>query len=253
MTYTPEKIFVPGKPIEIVFNIDSLSPVSRNSIIFDLNPKKKEIIVSQTTPNTGKFYSYETLHITTLKNNELNQRTRFGIKGSITGFIDNYKLNNQTTEPALKITYSGKVSEANIRSAFRIKPNNVYSVMAKIILKNKDYISGKNFRIYDISLTGMGILIPNSLDRRKNPLIELELNDLGKIGIVMKSPGSEKDLPEIKKIFNRIKTVRINRKFNERYILIGFKFGHWERSHEEILGKFIHQLQLFEIRHHQNY
>jgi c-di-GMP-binding flagellar brake protein YcgR len=125
--------------------------------------------------------------------------------------------------------------------------------MAKIIFKNQEYVSGKHFKIFDISLTGIGILIPNNLDRRQNPMIELEPNESGKIGIIMKGPGPEKEVPDIKKIFNKLKIVRINKKFNQRYILIGCQFAPWERNQEEDLGKFIHQLQLFEIRHLQKY
>ncbi|MCB9494854.1 MAG: PilZ domain-containing protein [Desulfobacteraceae bacterium] len=236
----------------MVFNIDSLSPVSRNSIIFDSNFKNNELIISQTTPRTSKSYSFETLHITTLKTND-SDKIRLGIKCSISDFIDSYRLNKEITEQAIKISYSGRISEVNIRSAFRIKPNNVYSIMAKLIFKNKEFLSAKHFKIFDISLTGIGILIPNTSDRRENPMIELEAGDIGKIGIVMKEPGADKDVPNIKKLLNKIKIVRINKAFNQRYTLIGCQFGPWERNQEEELGKFIHQLQLFEIRHLQKY
>lgn len=252
MTHLPENIFLPGTPVEMVFNIDSLMPVSKNSIIFDADFKTKELIISQTTPRTSKAFSYETLHITTLKTNS-SDKIRLGIKCAILNFIDSYRLNKETTEQAIKLSYSGKISEVNIRSAFRIKPNNVYSIMAKLIFKNKEFLSAKDFKIFDISLTGIGILIPNISNRQENPLIELEIGDSGKIGIVMKEPGPEKEVPIIKKLINKIKIVRINKKFNQRYILIGCQFGPWERNHEEDLGKFIHQLQLFEIRHHQKY
>jgi hypothetical protein len=84
-------------------------------------------------------------------------------------------------------------------------------------------------------------------------MIELEPNETGKIGLVMKGPGPEKDTLDIKKLFNKIKIVRLNKQFNQRYILLGCQFGPWERNHEEELGKFIHELQLFEIRHFQKY
>jgi hypothetical protein len=252
MTHTPENIFLPGTPVEMVFNIDSLLPISRNSIIFDSNFKTYELIISQTTPRTSKSFEYETLHITALKNGSSN-KIRLGMKCSVLDFIDNYRLNKETTEQAIKLKYSGKISEVNIRSAFRIKPNNIYSIMAKLIFKNKEFLSAKHFKIFDISITGIGILIPNISSKTENPMAELELGDLGKIGIIMKEPGPEKDMPVIKTLINKVKIVRINKKFNQRYTLIGCQFAPWERNLEEELGKFIHKLQLFEIRHLQKY
>ena len=251
MSYQIDNTFTPGNGVELVFNLNSLSPLSRPSMIFDSSPRKKELIISQTTPKLLKTFTYDTLHLTALKNNDQNERIRLGIECKIKGFINNYELNKETKEEALLLEYKEKLQEVNIRSAFRIRPNNRYSIIAKVGCKNQEYYSGKHFKIFDISLTGLGLLIPNTPDRKTNPLIALEPGDTGIIGVILKEPGNEESVPEIKKLFNKIKIVRINKKFNPRYVLIGCQFKSWERNDEETLGSFIHKLQLHEIRHLQ--
>jgi c-di-GMP-binding flagellar brake protein YcgR len=254
MDYKAEDIFIPGQNIDIVFNINSLSPVSRHSMIFDSDPGKKELIISQTKPFISHAFSYETMHITTLKSEPKNDKIRIGARCEIKEFIDDYRLNREQKEQAIRVTYSNKLHQVNIRSAFRIRPNKIYSIIAKLLYKNEEFLSGKHFKIFDISLSGIGLLVPNVADKNKNPLIKLETGDKAKIGLILKEPGEDEESePVLKKVFNKIKIVRINKKFNPRYILIGCEFADWERNQEEDLGKFIHQLQLYEIRNFQKY
>ncbi len=246
-----ENIFTPGKGIEIVFNLESLSPLSMSSIIFDSDDKKKELIISQPTPPLNKSFSYKTIHITKVDQLPKNEKVRLGVKCELIEFIDNYKINNKTVLPSIKIRYQEKVEEVNIRTAFRIKPNNVYSLVAKILFGNQEFISGKHFRIFDVSLTGIGILIPKTADKNKNPLLSIKVGNTGKIGIIMKEPGETDKSPEFKKFLTSLKVVRINKKFNEKYFFAGCVLGRLERKSEEEMSKFIHKLQLFEIRHFQ--
>ena len=253
MKQKKDTIFTPGKSVELVFNLNSLSPVSRSCMIYENNTKKKEIILSQTSPRTLKTVKYDTLHLTILTTNDKNEKIRLGLECKIKDFIK-YKLNQDTVEDGILLSYKETVQDVNIRSAFRIKPNDQYSILAKFECRNSDFYSGKHFKIFDISLSGVGFLIPNIPDKKKNPLIKLEIGDLGKIGIVLKENSGEDSEPEIKRLFNQVKVVRINKNFNPRYILIGCQFTkNWERDEEEGLGSFVHQLQLFEIRHLQSF
>lgn len=253
MKYKIEEIFVPGRGIELVFNLNSLSPISRHAIVFDANFKKKELIVSQTTPRVLKSFSYDTMHITTLNHDQLGDKVRLGIESNIGKFLSSYKFNKESNEEAIVINYNKSVTEVNIRSAFRIKPNKTYSMLAKLGFKTKEFYSGKHFKIFDISLSGIGLLIPNISNKTKNPLFAMEPGDNAQIGLVIKGPGNEENGPDLKKLYNKLKIVRINKKFNQKFILVGCQFSGWERTDEEELGKFIHQLQLYEIRHHQKY
>lgn len=253
MDLTAKNIFAPGRSIDVVFNINSLSPISRPSMIFDSDESKKEIIISQTKPPIRQATTYETMHITALHSEPLKEKTRLGIECKIKALLDNYELNKDNHEQAIVLSYKDKLEQVNIRSAFRIKPNNEYSIAARFIFKDQELFSGKHFKIFDISISGIGILIPNTKEFRTSPLFHAELGDKGKMGLIMKEPGEEGESPEIKKIFNKIKIVRMNRKFNQKFTLIGCKFASWDSKHEDELSNFVHKLQLFEIRHFQKY
>ncbi len=126
------------------------------------------MIIAQTTPQIFPSTSFDQMHVTTLVKKELAQKFRVGYKCEIKNFLSNYKLANNNTIPAIQIQYHLPPIELNIRSAFRLKPTAKHEVLGKLIFNGKSYFSGKDFKVFNISITGIGFLIPKTIKGKIN-------------------------------------------------------------------------------------
>lgn len=251
MTDTPDKIFSPGTGIDMVFNLNTLSPLVRSSMIYDANPVKQELIIAQSTPKILPSINFEELHATALVSGEKMEKRRYGMKCSITGFQKNYPLSGNTTTEAIHLRHEGRMSEVNIRSAFRMSPNKKFSIFSKVIWNKNEYISGKEFSILDISITGMGILLPLKVNNLRNPMLTPETHLPMTIGMALKYPQGETST--IEKVACAAMVARINLHFTEKSALMGLHFIRIKPESEEILSRFIHLAQLEEIRQLNRY
>lgn len=251
MTDIPQKIFHPGAGIDIVFNLNSLAPLVRSSMIYDATPATRELIVAQTTPRILPHTPFEELHITTLVTGEKREKKRYGLRCSIQGFQKNYPLSGNHFAEVVLFRHEGPITEVNIRSAFRMSPNKKFSIFAKILWETKEYIYGKDFSILDISITGVGLLVPQRIESQRNPLLDMEAGAPLTLGMALKYPQGETSAME--KMACAAKVVRINPSFNEKTALIGLHFIKMKPESEDILSRFIHLAQLEEIRQMNRY
>lgn len=251
MTESLENVFSPGTNVEVVFNLNSLSPVTRPSLIFDTRSKKKEFIVAQTTPKILPNFQFEEMHITTLVTGELARKTRYGIRCSIQGFETDYKLGNDNTTDVVIVRHEAKLSEVNIRSAFRLTPTKKFSVIGKLLHNGQQYYSGTDFSILDISLTGLGILVPKKVEGNRNPLLQMECGKAATIGLALKYTVDENVVLE--KIAAAVRIVRINPNYSDKAMLCGVRFMKVKAEHEEAMNHFIHEAQLEQIRQLNRY
>ncbi|MCW7754193.1 PilZ domain-containing protein [Desulfobotulus sp. H1] len=251
MTDTPENFFTPGTGIDVVFNLNSLSPIVRSSMIYDTNTAARVLIIAQTSPKILPNTSFEEMHITTLKYDEKKQKKRYGVKCSVSGFRRDYPLSSQITEEAVFIQYEKRLCEVNIRSAFRMSPGKKFSLFAKMLLQEKEYVFGKDFSVLDLSISGMGLVVPKKIENRTNPLFNLEIGTQVTLGMALRYP--EGDRLAMDKVACAAKIARINPLFNEKAGLIGLHFIKMKPEGEEALSRFIHEAQLEEIRQLNRY
>lgn len=236
-------ILKPGMGIDLVFNIDSMTPVIRTSIIFE--NMERRIIVAQPRNRIHPDDKYSTLHISSLTSDTTQEKIRKGYLCSIKKFIDTFKLANGTLIPALELEYSDPLIEMNIRSAYRFTPGPAYSVMGKLVFRDMEYYSGTHFKIFDISLTGMGVLIPKRIKKTANPLLNISKKAKIKTGLLLKGT-EEKEV--IYTIETDLKIIRVNPNYSEKNIYVGLKFENLRPEDENSLNSFIHNGQLHEIR-----
>jgi len=144
------------------------------------------------------------------------------------------------------LTYGPIPEDVNVRSAFRFSPTATHEVLGKLIIAGHEFFSGNQFRICDISTTGLGLVIPRLLGKVKNPLTALETGRIAKMGIVIRDHAQEKE--HIDTLDTAISVIRINRRFNELSIFAGCRFTRLDSRGEEVLSHFIHNAQLHEIR-----
>lgn len=235
----------PGMGVDLVFNLDSLSPLSKSSIVFDCDESKKQVIVAQPALKIQKDNPYKQMHISSLVRKDLNSKIRLGYPCHLFDIIKDYRLSNNEKAEAVVLEYSLPAQEINIRSAFRFQPNTNFEVFGKLAIRDEMFYSGRHFKFYDISISGIGILIPKKIQKDRNPLLDLKPDTLGKIGILLKN-GDNAD--SVWTIECRFKVVRINTDYNPLSGFAGLVMINLSQDHEETLNRFIHQAQLYQIR-----
>ena len=238
------KIFPPSTGVDIVFNMNSLAPYSRSSIIFDVNFDNQEITIAQPLIPFSKNTQYKELHLTTITKDK-TRKLRLGVSCTHLKLIDEYPLANGSTVPAVKIKYELPIIEINIRSAFRLPLSSKFMIKGKIIVNGFEYYSSRDFSIRDISLTGMGLMIPKKREDRNNPLTELAINQELLIGVTL--INMDLDTPS-GTLPIKSKVERINHNYSITHTLVGLSILNLKPDNETILNKFIHDAQIDELK-----
>jgi hypothetical protein len=231
--------------VDLVFDLDSLSPKSKSSLIYDCDESRKQIIVAQPNQKIHKTSNIGQMHISSLLKKELSSKIRLGYSCKIIDIIKDYSLSNQVKTEALLLEYHPPAIEINIRSAFRFRPNSIFEVFGKLVVNKEIFYSGRHFKFHDISVSGIGILIPKKILKERNPLLDLKSDGYAKIGILLKNAEKEDFISTIE---CDVKIVRTNMDYNQLSGFAGFSMLNLNQEQEETLNRFIHNAQLHEIR-----
>ncbi len=244
MTEIIKKIFVPTANVEIALNLNSLAPYAASSVIHDTHHESKTIILAQPLYPITSSTPFSEIHITkTVKTK--NGINRYGIKCSKITFIEDYRLFDKSKVRVINVEYVPQLIETNIRSAYRMPMSKNYTVKAKLIHKKMDYYSIKDFLIRDVSVTGLGIIVPLKIGKKRNPLTLLTVSTSAIMGMLLMAQNSKKPIATIQM---EIKIARMDQNYTEDSIFIGIKFIGLSQKKEEILNSFIHAAQLDELR-----
>lgn len=244
MEFNIESIFLPSVGVDLVFNINSLTPYSRSSIIYDTDFKNKTITIAQPlTPFTRKT-DFKELHLSTIIK-EKSRKLRVGIQCKHIEVIKKFPLANRNTVAAVKVFYRLPPKEINIRSAFRLPLSARYTIKGKIVHQNLEYYTPRDFSIRDISLSGLGIVIPKKKNKTVNPLTALELNEKLRIGIILVNLNHSKPIGTLP---IQVQVRRVHQKYSDTHYLIGLKIVSIKPKNEDILNKFIHSAQIDELK-----
>ncbi|MBU0969006.1 MAG: hypothetical protein KKC20_00085 [Proteobacteria bacterium] len=224
--------------------MNSLNPVSQSSIIYDTDFQRNTITIAQPIVPITKTTAFDQLHITTTTQS-LQQTVRAGIECISYEFLDQYRLANQTISRALALTYKLPVMETNIRSAFRLPLSHKHTIKAKILYKQTEYYTAKDFGIRDISFTGMGLVIPKNKAGVPNPLTAIRKSDIFAMGVILVDRGEEKPVGSfpVKAI-----AIRVNKNYSDTHILVGLKITQMGQKNEILLNRFIHNAQIDELK-----
>ena len=235
---------MPSVDVDLVFNMNSLTPVARSSIIHDANFQRKTLTIAQPLVPITRKTAYERLDLTTIIADRQN-RTRVGIECQPIEFINQYRLANQMMSKAVILSYKLPVQETNIRTAFRLPLSKKYTIRAKMIYESVGYYTPNDFRIKDISFTGMGILIPKKKSLRPNPLMGLKKTDIIPLGLVL--TDEEEETP-VGAFPLRAEIMRINKNYSDAYAQTGLKILDLDEKNETVLNRFIHTAQIDQLK-----
>lgn len=240
-----ERILSPCLGVEIVFDLNSLTPLVRSSIIYDVDHLKQIFITAQPRILIHPNFVAKTIHLTTLVTVQ-GSKKRIGIKCRPIQFDNNYRLSNDNRVGAIIFKYDPPITETTIRSAYRLPVGKRHDIRVKLIHGENNYYSTKDFSIRDISLAGISLVIPKFFkNRQKNLLERIKVNVLIPLGIIInKDPGiPDTVIPAI------IKIVRIQRNTAGLYLVAGAKFERFgKHTGEEELNMFIHRAQLEDLK-----
>ena len=244
MKFDIKKIFFPSVGVDLVFNMNTDFPISKSSIIYDADFKKQTITIAQPIVPVTLSTPFKQLHLTTLVN--INQRRlRIGIPCRLTQFISDYPLASGTPVKAIVAQYQLPAVEINIRSAFRLSMTSRYAVKAKLFCNEQEYRTPGDFKIKDISFSGLGLIILETKEKRTPPLSALKPGTEMIMGLAL----MDRDQPEALGTFPvKIKVARINMNYSDTHTLIGLKITNITRENEEVLNQFIHAAQIEELK-----
>jgi len=246
-----ESLFRPGTRVDVVFNNKSMIPDVRSAVIYECNYALSQMVISQTRPQIVPSFEFDEMDVTVLVEEELNQKNRNGLGCRILRFLKDYMISEQATENALLVEYSLPIAEMNVRSAFRFEPDNMFTVEGVIDAGEKQYVSGTDFKVKDISFTGIGLIVPKYLEKeRKKRLLEMEKGETA--SIVLKLIDNTSGENEIM-VSSKVEMVRQASTLNPKNILIGMRFTKLSQKDEESLSRFIHNAQLNKIRKIRRY
>ncbi len=243
MKFDFKTIFVPSTGVDLVFNLNSPAPGSRQSIIFDADYKIHTVTIAQPFVPVSSTTRFDTLHVTTIVLDK-QQHRRVGTACRPARFIDRYSLAGKGVSKALVLQCEPPVFEINIRSAFRLPLGSRHLVRAKLVFQETQYYTAADFKIRDISFAGMGLMIPKKVKAGTNPLSKLKRNDILPMGMVLLDTDKKDPVGAFS-----VKTVvrRINTDYSETHILAGLKTIQISPDQEMVLNKFIHEAQIAEI------
>ena len=239
-----KKIFAPAVGVEVVFNLNSLQPLSQSTIIYDVDYTNRIITTAQPKRPISKKDLFDELHLTTLTNFR-KEKTRWGIPCTILEFNNSYRLSNNTRTEAIILQYTPDVIKTNIRSAYRLPLSRYYTVKADLTFKNDIYSSGQDFFIRDISLAGIGLVIPKKTKGKRNPLAQPKTHQRCNMRIALNQTDKKQSMETISV---EIQLIRINPGYSETGVLLGAKFLRINQTTENTLNHFIHQAQMAELK-----
>jgi hypothetical protein len=245
MAFQMEKIFAPATGVDIVFNMNDMAPYSRSSIIYDADYGNREIIIAQPLTPFSKNTKYTELHLTAIVEDDV-RRLRAGVACTHFRLVRSFPLANGSTVPAVRIKYELPIIEINIRSAFRLPLSTKFVIKGKILLNQHEYHTSRDFSIRDISLSGMGLLVPDKRGGHdNNPLAELSMGQELLIGVIL--INLDQDLPA-GTLPIKAKVKRIDRDHYPAHTLVGLEIAALPPEKEDILNQFIHNAQIVELR-----
>ncbi|MBW1697399.1 MAG: hypothetical protein JRH18_17920 [Deltaproteobacteria bacterium] len=241
-----ERVFQPGTVIEVVFDIDGNAPLVLPTSILSCDYDAKQMVIYQTRPEILPSLKYRTMDITTLLEKELSRKMRVGLKCSLLRLLNNHRVSERLKENVILIKYFPPMRKVNLRTTYRLRTSYRYNVEGKLFSGDVIYTSGKDFLVNDISVTGIGLLVPKLVGKMRNRMLDISVGEKYNLELLLKEAKvDERGF----KVSTSLEIARKKMSYNLKSGFIGAKFLELNSSDAEKLYKYIHNAQLHEIRY----
>ncbi len=244
MKHNVREIFRPSTGVDLVFDTNSPTPYARASIIYDADHRNSRITIAQPRRIITRNTEFEELHLTTIVNT-IKRKIRVGIACEPVQFMKEYRLAGFETVQALALEYDLPIVEMNIRSAFRMPLTGKYVTRAKLVYKEQDFITSKDYHIKEMSLSGLSIVFRRKKGKVQNPLSAMKVKEDVIFGMILIDTEQDKKLGTVPL---QAQIVRVNPNYSDTHTRIGLKITRLTDQGEDLLSRFIHDAQIEELK-----
>jgi hypothetical protein len=234
-----ENVFRPGAIAGVLLGADTDSPSLRSTRIHDCHPATRCLVISQTTPRLavrpGLQYS-----LTAVVRATEGDDVRLGADVVVLEAIPNYRLPGGLSEPAIRVLVKGALSPMNVRTAYRLHPHEKVRMDVVLVRDQQRYRSGEDFFVYDLSIGGMGFVIPKHVGGNRNPLLTLVPKDNMAVEMTLSVEGDS----EPTTLQCDFQVVQMNKAYSEISYYAGGRMDKLESKAEQALSRFIARAQI---------
>jgi hypothetical protein len=156
----------PGTSVDIILDPTSEEVKHLRALVYEVTGKR--LILSQTSPRIQPPPPKGPLYVTYMSSKG-NRARRMGFPATVLGFGGDYALLSGTRVPTIIVEMGREPEETSLRRGFRIRtPSNSGLTLT---------IMGRNYVIFDISVTGMHFIQPRWQPAfRRQDSLECRLN-----------------------------------------------------------------------------
>ncbi|MBF0101737.1 MAG: PilZ domain-containing protein [Desulfobacterales bacterium] len=241
----PSLLFLPGKRVDITFDLDSDTPIVRSSVVYEFFPETQICIVSQPSRPFSTEWKSKVGYLSIIAYTN-KRKVRYGLKCKIQKIVKDYVLSGKGRVSAIFLEYQLPIEELNLRSAYRINLGAEFDVKGKLIFNNESYFTGKDFKIDNLSATGLGLIVPKK--KIYDSFINAKVGTEVVIGLVIQDINF-KDKKNVVSAVAKVMRVEIM----SDHALIGLKFEKMSNKDSEHIGYFVHNVQIYWIQKMRKY
>ena len=205
----------------------------------DLHAATRTLVVSQTSPplspRPGTQY-----YLTAVVGSQPTECVRLGVEAVVQEALPRYRLPNGHTMSALSLVVTGALRPMNARTAYRLHPHEKTRMEITLLRDGERYRSGQDFLLYDLSVGGLGLVIPRQVGGRHNPLLAVAARDRMAVELDLGLDG-ERERTAVQCEFL---VVQMNRTHNEASVYAGGRMLGLDARAEQALGRFVARAQL---------
>lgn len=193
--------FSPGANIEVIYNKESISPVIRNSIIYECDLTAQSMVISYVNPESEYGLRFDSIDIAVQCPDSAGRKTRKGVNIVANRKITNYPVSDKETGEALLVRFTLPVESIGLRCdrQFYRCDCSAFSkyIEAEVELHDHFFISGQDFSISDISITGIGLVFFDDAPLYRIIKNLTESNDKGTISFRFYDPSNYPEDPHV--------------------------------------------------------
>lgn len=232
--------FNPETEIEVILNKESYSPIVRNSVIYECDLSARSMVIGYVNPETEYGLKFESMDIAFNCFESNGERTRKGVKVIANKKISEYPITDSKKTEALLVRFELPVEPIGLRRDRQFFRCDVYAftryIEAEIELQGHLFVSGQDFSIVDLSITGVGL---NFFEDGHLYRIIKDLTEIGETGQIdfrLYDPSKSDDEPQIvtaecqimrKSLCPKESCCKIGLRFNDVGIYEGSRLSHF--------------------------
>lgn len=234
-----ENVFRPGAIAAVLLGADTDTPTLRSTRVHDCHPATRSLVISQTAPRLAVRPGLQ-YYLTTVVRSAEGEDIRLGVEVVVLEGIPNYRLPGGQMEPAVRVLVKGAPHPMNVRTAYRLHPHEKIRLDAVLVRDRQRYRSGESFFVYDLSIGGMGFLVPKRVGGDRNPLLTILPRDTMGIELNLAIEGE----PDLTALQGDFQVVQMNKFYSEISYYVGGRLVNLDSKAEQLLSRFITRAQL---------